>query len=108
MKRFNWTRDKTHYGKKDPIFYYSDKHDIGLKPHQKRFMKAMIETRANGPNTAFASITTSVEWLSDRSSHWGWNLARHFFGHHAGQKARAWCNYLLNNPPSHIRKWEGH
>ena len=39
----------------------------------------------------------TVEWATNTI--WGHTASRFFKGRQAGNKARGWCNYMLNNPP---------
>jgi len=99
--KFSWTKGAD-YGRRGPIFYESNKIQIG-KSYQGKFIRANIETRVNGKGTAFAEIHLTIEWAANLK--WGWTIYRHFTNSkQAGNKARAWCNYLLNNPPYGVNK----
>jgi hypothetical protein len=105
MRKFSWSK-KADYGKHGPIFYKSDKQPI-FDSHNKQFAEATIETRVNGKNTAYAIVNLSVEWASNIQ--WGYTISRHFTdSSQAGNKARSWCNYFLNNPPYYIWTWSKH
>ena len=101
MRQFTWSLT-AHYTRPGPDFYTSDKLQYGTESYLL-YCRAEVETRVNGPKTAFAKITFSVEWASNMT--FGLDFNKHFFGTHAGQQARAWCNYLLNNPPSSWQTW---
>jgi len=102
INKFTW-KIKTDYGRYGPINYESNKIQI-LEYHKKQFVKASISSRVNGPCTAFAGVKFSVEWTSNLI--WGFELKRHFKGKQAGNKARGWCNYLLNNPPYYSNEFQ--
>ena len=91
------------YPSPGPIFYKSNKVQYG-REWDKLFLEAHVETRVNGPGTAYARVVLSVEWASNL--HWGISINRHLLGKRAGQRARAWCNYMLKNPPSSWEEWD--
>jgi len=106
MKQFfKWKKIRS-YGKRSPIFYKSDRKRVGIE-HNKMFIMAEVQTRINGPNTAWGRIYLTVEWPTFDEQKWGWQLYRHESGHNASHKIRAWCNYLLNYFPYGISKIEG-
>lgn len=102
--RFTFT-ETARYRSPGPVFYESNELPIGLD-YQRIFSRALVQSRVNGANTAYATLFIIIKWASDASSHWSISLNRHFFGRAAAHKARAWCNFLLNNPPSSWQKIE--
>ena len=102
MKKFKW-RVTSDYPGRGPVFYASNKVQYGLD-YQGKFIEAHVSIRTNGPNTAFARITLSVEWASNEF--WGVEIYSHFNGRNAGRSAKAWCNYHLNHPPTGWQRWK--
>lgn len=96
-------KETARYSSPGPVFYKSDRIQVG-PDHNKMFTQAIVESRVNGVNTAYATWDITCEWASNH--HWGISMNKHFFGRAASHKARAWCNYLLNNPPNSWNKIE--
>lgn len=93
MKRFKF-KLKNDYGRRGPRFYYSR-----LIQYRRDFerCKAEIESRVNGPKTAFARITFYNMFYT--TENFGFSMYRHFSGNNCFKQAEAWCNWLLNNYP---------
>ena len=99
MKKFTWT--KVYKLNRYYTIYLSDRIQYGFPPN-KTFCWAQYTTGINGPNTAYTELFLSVEWPTQPIQHWATKLSKQFKGKNAGISARAWCNYLLNNPPDYI------
>jgi len=106
VKKFRWNKD-SYFGKSGPIYYLSNKTSNGLL-HNKSFVFARVTSRNNGPNTAYAEFFKTIEWPTSKSQHWWYELSKHFKGPNAGNKAKAWCNFLLNSTPDYINEGKGH
>ena len=90
MKKFKFKKVQE-YKRRGPIFYKSN-----LIQYRRQYekCKAEIESRVNGPNTAFAEIKFFHIIYKQ-----GFRLYRHFSGHNCFRQAEKWCNWLLNNYP---------
>jgi len=65
---------------------------------------AEYSSGTNGPHTAFANISFINTFFT--KSKFGFTLKKHFRGYNAWKKARAWCNYMLNNMPNYVERIE--
>ena len=99
-----WQRT-AHYPGIGPDFYESEKVQYGYD-YQQTYAEGSVQTRVNGPNTAYATVRYSIEWGSAIEDVWVICLNKHFLGSHAGQQARAWCRYLIANPVSSWQEFE--
>ena len=101
--KMNW-KLKLRYPYPGPDFWESDKVQHGLD-YQGLFAQATVQTRVNGVGTAYATVRYSVESASPKLI-WGVDINKHFRGTHAGQQARAWCRYMMENPFSSWQTWD--
>ena len=92
----NW-KETARYPYPGPVFYETGKYQYGLD-YQMTFVRGFVETRVNGPNTAFAITTYTIEWVSGQQ--YGISINKHFHSPRAGQQARAWCEYMITHPIS--------
>ena len=94
MKKFKFVL-KDDYGRNGPRFYDSDD-----KQYYRYFEKcrAQIESRVNGPKTAYAKITYFSAFFTGQE--FGYYLYAHFSGNNCFKQAQGWCNWLLNHPPT--------
>jgi hypothetical protein len=106
MKRFIWNKENERLTRTYPCHYKSDKHPV-LQKYSRVFMKAHVASRINGFNTAYAELIWTVEWPTLEESKWGYIIYSHFRGKDALVQAKRWCNFLLNNPPHGIHKFNG-
>ena len=95
------------YGKRGPIFYKTDEIKMGTPAfHYSNlpYLQGKYELRVNGVGTAYATITIMFK---HSYPHHGFSLSKHFDNSHAGQKARAWLNNMLNNCPDYHFEMRG-
>ncbi len=97
--KLTWTRT-AHYPGTGPDHYECEKIPYG-RDYQKTYAQGFVQTRVNGPCTAYAQVRYTCEWGSN--SLFGLDINKHFLGSHAGQQARAWCAFLITNPLSSWR-----
>lgn len=93
QKKFKFKKT-TDYGRGGPIFYKARPQSYKRKFEK---CKAIIESRNNGPKTAFARIHFYSVFFTNLIQ--GYYLYRHFTGLNCYRQAERWCNFLLNNPP---------
>jgi len=94
--KFNW-----HIEKKLTSRCFLWKSDVkkielhGFTKHSDIYASAYYYSGINGPNTAYASFCLDIRL---GNQYW---LRKHFRGRNAWLKARAWCDWLLNNAPNY-------
>ena len=97
-----WTRTH-HYPYPGPDFFQTERVQFG-KDYSHTYIQGHVETRVNGPGTAYGWVRISVEWATNGVR--GIDITKHFKGSRAGQQARAWCIYMMKNPPSSWQQFE--
>ena len=104
-KKFTWKLIDA-YTSKGPYLWESDVIALNLYGfHESSQPKASATytARLSGPNTAYAQFVISFDHFSNKR--FGYSIAKHFRGPNAHLKARAWCNWLLNNSPNYCREF---
>lgn len=103
MRREFIFKVKEDYGYNGPIFYVTNEVQNPPPDLNKVAMWGTYESRVNGPNTAYATFYYEIRWPMDPDQWFGFTLNKHFVGDNAGQKARRWLNYLLENSPDYVK-----
>jgi len=104
-KKFTWKLVGA-YTSKGPYLWESDVIVLDLYGFHKSSQpkaSAIYTSRPNGPNTAYAQFGILFDHFSNKK--FGYSMSKHFQGPNAHLKARAWCNWLLNNPPNYCREF---
>ena len=100
-----WTTTAT-YRFPGPIFYKTNLMLLEQKyPYYRVLGQARVETRVNGVGTCFSQV--KIFSYGQCGLH-TLELSRHWVDKKAqGNKARAWCEYILEYPPHHFEdRWD--
>jgi len=104
-KKFTWRLVES-FTSKGPYYWESDtiRLDVyGFHESCQPKVSATYMARHTGPNTVYAHFSTLFDHFSNIN--FGYTMSKHFQGPNAHLKARAWCDWLLNNPPTYCREF---
>ena len=101
----NWTIT-ARYRFPGPVFYKTDTVLLEQKyPYYRVLGQGFVETRVNGKGTCFSTV--SIYSYGQCGLH-TLKLSRHWLSAKAqGNKAKAWCEYILKYPPRYFdEEWD--